>query len=85
MSARSEDALEYSTFSSAIDLYAVKGRDIEKLEIVAGTGTITCLTKGSPTVNRVYTVAPGDVLDVEIRSIVSVSSVTRVRAYFGEF
>jgi DNA/RNA endonuclease YhcR with UshA esterase domain len=85
MAARSNDALEYTTFTSAIDLYAVKGRDIEKLVVVAGTGTITCLTKGSPEVNRVYSVAPGDVLDVQIRSIVSVSSVTKVRAYFGDF
>lgn len=87
MAARSSDALEYTSFTSAIDLYAVKDRDIEKLEVVAATAgaTITCRTKGSGDTNRVYNVAQGDKLELQIRSIQSVLNVTRVRVSWGDF
>lgn len=87
MAARSVDALEYTSFASALDLYAVKDRDIEKLEIITATSpaTITCRTKGNGGTNRVYSVAQGDKLELQIRSIQSVTNIARVRASWGEF
>lgn len=87
MAARAVDAVEYSSFASEIDLYSTKGRDIEKLRIVSasGTATITVRTADSGETERTYTVAQGEELAIQIRAIVSVSNVTKVRAEFGAF
>jgi len=86
MAAKATDALEFSTFSSAINLFDQKGRDIESLEILTATtgATITVITKGSVETNRVYHVAQGDKIALCIRHIVSVSNVTLVRANWGD-
>ena len=91
MAARASDAVELTSFTSAVNLLTLPEnrdqRDIEKLEIVAATSgvTITCRTKGSGDTNRVYYVAQGDKLELQIRSIQSVTNITRVRACWGEF
>jgi hypothetical protein len=87
MSARITDAIEYSSFASAINLYAVKDRDIERLEILTASvgATITCTTKQSGETTRTYHVTQGVPLDYAIRSIASVSGVTLVCACWGDF
>lgn len=86
MAAKATDAIEYSTFTSAINLFDAKGRDIESLDILTASAgaTITTITKGSVEANRVYHVAASDKLELCIRQIVSVSGVTLVRANWGD-
>jgi hypothetical protein len=87
MAARATDGIEYNSFSQAINLYAVKDRDIERLEILTASAgaTITCKTKDGGDVQRVYHVAQGDKLELAIRSLESVTGVTLVRACWGDF
>lgn len=87
MSAPACDALEYSTFSSAIDLYAVKGRDIYGLTILAAVpgASITVRTRESGDTNRVLNVSQGDTLRLAIRSIQSVSGVSSIRVEWQDF
>lgn len=87
MAARSGDAIEYADFSAPIDLFvAGGGKELEKLEIVevSGSATVTVAT-ATGSANRTLTVEKGTELPVQIRAIVSVSGVTRVRAYFSAF
>jgi hypothetical protein len=82
MAAKSSDCYGYTTFSSAIDLHAqTKGQEIDRLVIVAATGTstITGKTSASGATARTVGVLAGDVLDVQFRTIDSVSGVTSVR------
>lgn len=87
MSAPACDAIEYSTFSSAVDLYAVKDRDIYRVTIVAAStgATMTVRTRESGDTNRVLNVAQGDVLELAVRSIQSVSGVSAVRVEWQDF
>ncbi|MEN6535497.1 MAG: hypothetical protein ABFD89_17670 [Bryobacteraceae bacterium] len=86
MAGRISDSLEYSSFTSAIDLYAVKGRYIDSLEIltVSGSATITVAMSDSAA-NRTLTVIAGTVLNSKITQIVSVSGVTLVRANWADW
>lgn len=74
------DLLEYTSFGSPINLYAVKSAVIRRLTIVAGSGTITVKMSSSGGVARVLTVAMGDELLGEFTTIDAVSGVTNVRA-----
>jgi len=87
MAARAIDALDYTSFASTIDLYAVKDRDVERLVIVTATSgaSIVCRTKGSGDNDRTYSVSQGDALPIQIRQIRSVTNITRVRVEWGEF
>lgn len=87
MSAPACDAIEYSTFSSAVDLYAVKGRDIYRMTVLAASAgaTMTVRTRLSGDTNRVLNVAQGDVLPLAIRSIQSVSGVSSIRVEWQDF
>lgn len=80
------DAIEYTDFSSDIDLMAVHRRDIQGILVVEVSGAAT-ITVALPdqTADRVLTVAAGDYLPIRARSIVSVSNVTRVRVYWGRY
>lgn len=90
MAAKATDALDITSFTSPVNLLRLpentEQRDIERLEIVAATvgASIVCRTKGSGDTNRTYSVAQGDKLELQIRSIQSVTNVTRVRACWGE-
>lgn len=87
MSARATDAIEYSSFASEIDLYTVKGRDIESIDILTASAgaTITGKTKGSVEVARTYHVTQGTPLSLAMRTIDSVSGVTLIRVNWGDF
>lgn len=87
MSALATDAIEYSVFTSQIDLYAAKDRDILSLDIVTATtgATVTAITKGSKADQRTYHVSQGTRLDLAIRKIISVTNVTVIRANWGDF
>lgn len=76
------DLQEFTSFGAAINLYTTpaNARWACQLEIVAGSGTITCKMAGSVGVARVLTVAAGDILYGQFLTIDSVSGVTRVRA-----
>lgn len=90
MAASSTDGVELSSFGSSIDILRLPEnadqRDIDSLTIVtAGAGaTITLRTKGSGNSSRTYNVVQGDRLDLQVRTIVSVSNVTLVRVLWGE-
>lgn len=81
------DAIEYTSFGSPIDLYAVKKRDIQCLEIAAATaaGTITVTMPGSTT-PRTLTVQAHECLNIRARTINSVSvQVTAIIVYWGRY
>ena len=73
------DLLEYTVFSSPINLYAVKGRAPRKIRIIGGSGTVTVKLSSSGGVARVLTMATGDEELGEFTSIDSVSGVTSIR------
>jgi len=87
MSAPACDAIEYSDFASALDLYAVKDRDVYRVVVLAATegATMTVRTRASGDTNRVLNVAQGDELPIAIRSIQSVSGVSSVRVEWQDF
>jgi len=74
------DLLEYTSFGSPINLYAVKNAVVRRLNVIAGSGTITVKMSSSGGVARVLTVGTGDELLGEFMTIDSVSGVTNVRA-----
>ena len=73
------DMIEYSSFVSAIDLYAAKIRPAYILKIT-GAGTITCKMGSSAGVARVFNVTDGETVLGEFMTIDSVTGVTRIRA-----
>lgn len=81
------DAIDYTSFGSAIDLFAVKKRDIQGIRIVtvATTPTITVTVAGEGSSARTLSVASGEFLPLRVRTIESVSDVTRVRVYWGRY
>lgn len=80
------DAIEYTSFTSAIDLMAVHKRDIQGILVLAVSAAATMTVElPDQTANRVLTVAAGDYLPIRARSIVEVSNVTRVRVYWGRY
>lgn len=82
----SVDAVDYSTFTSAIDLMAVHKRDIQGIRIVTATGTSTItVTLPEQTADRVLTVVQGEFLPIRARAIVAVSDVTLLRVYWGRY
>jgi hypothetical protein len=86
MAARSIDAVEYSTFTNAIDLFSVYGRDIERVVVIASTdvATMSVKTRGN-TAAHTIAVLQGESIDVQIRSIESVANITKIRVHFSEF
>ncbi len=78
------DAIELTDFGAAINLYAVYG-EIQDVLIVAGSGSITGKTKDSGDTARTFTVAAGEKLGVQLRTIDSVVGVTRVRVYLPDW
>lgn len=80
------DAIEYTSFASAIDLMAVRRQDIQALEIVtATTGASIQVTLPGASATRTMTVSQGDRLPIRARSIVGVTNITRVRVYWGRY
>ena len=85
------DAIDYTTFSSEIDLMAVHKRDIQGIAIVAATAGASVVvrmpgqTAESTPASRTLVVAAGDFLPIRARSIVSVTNITAIRAYWGRY
>lgn len=88
MTRESVDGIELVSFGSPIDLLRTHtgGKEVTKLEVitVSGAATLTGKTKGSGDTARTFTVAAGTVIELPFRTIDSVSSVTRVRVFWGE-
>jgi hypothetical protein len=83
------DAIELTSFASAIDLLrdVTGGCEVLAIRVItaAAGASITGKTKGSGDVARVFTVAAGDDLPLAMRTIDTVTNVTRVRVYWGHF
>ncbi|APU89282.1 hypothetical protein Rctr16k_23 [Virus Rctr16k] len=74
------DAKEYTSFGSAIDLVNEGGGKLAQRLKVTTAGTITIVTGNGQT--RTLTVTDGETIDMQVSKINSVTSVTRVRAYW---
>ncbi len=81
------DFKEFTVFTAPIDLQSgdnYRGQvPASKVEVLAGTGSLTLDTEGD--VNRIATIsAVGGVVECKLRRIVSVTGVTRVRVYWED-
>lgn len=74
------DAVPYTSFATAIDLYAAHGDKVQALRIAAATtgASVVITTNLSGATTRTIPVAQGDQLAVQARSIVSVTNVTNI-------
>jgi hypothetical protein len=78
------DQVEYTSFSSPINLEATYGKKIQGIKIVEGSGTVTVRTEGSGDTTRTWTVQVGEEIRCQLRSIESVVDVAKVRVYIGD-
>lgn len=74
-----DDAIEYTDFSSDIDLsdYAMAMVKV----ITAGTGSLVVEPRSPGGTDRTYTVSDGEEIPVDVRKIDSATNVDRVRVY----
>jgi len=80
------DVQEYTSFSPAIDLVAVHKRPIQGILIVAASAGATIdVTMPDGTATRQLNVAAGEWLPIRANTIETVSGVTRVRVYWGQY
>jgi hypothetical protein len=82
------DCVELSDFSSLIDLLRshTGGKEVIMIEVVAAAesgGSIVCKTAGSGATARTYSVATGSKLELQARTIDSVTDVTKVRVFWA--
>lgn len=80
-----EDVIEYSDFSSDIDVNAVKGRPARWIKVLtagAGTKLLNIQTAGSGANVRSLTTVDNWELTVQITKIKSTTTVTRVQVGF---
>jgi hypothetical protein len=73
------DVLEYTVFSSPINIYTVKNAPARKITAVTGDGSVSVKLSGSGGVARTLTLNAGDFEVGEFTSIESASGITRVR------
>ena len=76
------DLIEYSSFGSPINLYAVANAPARKISILAGDGTITVRLSGSGQNARTLTMNSGDSEVGEFTSIDAVTGITKVRVAY---
>jgi hypothetical protein len=82
-----KDCIELSDFSSPIDLLRshTGGKEVIMIEVVAGgaAAQLLCKTAGSGSTARTYSVATGTKLELQARTIDSVTDVTKVRVFWA--
>lgn len=82
------DAVELTSFTSAIDLLrtVTGGKEVVRAKVVTATAgaTITCKTKSSRTDARTLHVSQGDELNIALRTIDSATNVTALRIEWGD-
>lgn len=74
-----QDYETFTSFGSAIDLYATRIRPSVVLKIQAGSGTVSVTMAGSKGSSRTLTVAAGEEIWGAFMSIESVTGVTSLR------